>query len=263
MTISGYGRTLIDVQKGQLILRVQEKQVTFNIFKAMRYPDDDGCCMRVHIVDACTKEVFEVHYPAEPLKACLVGITNAKNSEITECVQYLEARPLAFIKRPFEEFGKGITKSMSSIEKPPILKLKLLPAHLRYAFLGDSSTLPVIVSASLIEEQLDKLLRVLRDHKTALGWSIADIKGTNPSIYMHKILIEDSYRPSVEHQRCLNPNIKEVVRPKVLKFLDAGIVYPISDSPWVSLVQVVPKKGGMTAVHNENNELILTRTVTG
>ena len=89
---------------------------------------------------------------------------------------------------------------MSSIEKPLVLELKPLPTHLRYAFLGDSSTLPIFMSASLTKEQEDKLLRVLRDHKIALGWSIADIKGISLSICMHKILMEDNYKPSAEHQ---------------------------------------------------------------
>ena len=57
--------------------------------------------------------------------------------------------------------------------------------------------------------------------------------------------------------------MKEVVRTEILKWLDAGIIYPISDSSWISPVQVVPKKGGMTVIHNENNELIPTRKVIG
>jgi len=61
----------------------------------------------------------------------------------------------------------------------------------------------------------------------------------------------------------LNPNMQEVVKKEILKLLKAGIIYPISDSNWVSLVHVVPKKGGMTVVKNENNELIPTRTVAG
>ncbi|XP_075107123.1 uncharacterized protein LOC142180097 [Nicotiana tabacum] len=74
---------------------------------------------------------------------------------------------------------------------------------------------------------------------------------------------ECTSRPSVEHQRRLNPIMKEVVRKEVIKWLDAGIVFPISDSKWVSPVQCVPKKGGITVVVNENNDLIPTRTVTG
>ncbi|XP_050229333.1 uncharacterized protein LOC126678479 [Mercurialis annua] len=77
------------------------------------------------------------------------------------------------------------------------------------------------------------------------------------------IRLEKEHRPSVQGQRRLNPNMKEVVRAEVIKLLDAGIIYPISDSAWVSPVQVVPKKGGTTVVKNDNNELIPTRMVTG
>ena len=111
--------------------------------------------------------------------------------------------------------------------------------------------------------QEDKLLRVLRDHKRAIGWTIADIIGISPSICMHKILMNDEHTATAEHQRRLNPIMKEVVKKEIIKLLDAGIIYPISDSSWVSPVQCVPKKGGMTVVRNEKNELIPTRTVTG
>ena len=67
----------------------------------------------------------------------------------------------------------------------------------------------------------------------------------------------------MQPQRRLNPTLKEVVKKEVLKLLDAGIIYPISDSKWVNPVHVVPKKGGMIVVKNESNELIPTRTVTG
>ena len=80
---------------------------------------------------------------------------------------------------------------------------------------------------------------------------------------MHKILMEESYKLTIEHQRRLNPAMKEVVRAEVLKLLNADIIYAISDSSWVSPVRVVPKKGGMTVIRNEKNELLPTRTVTG
>ena len=80
---------------------------------------------------------------------------------------------------------------------------------------------------------------------------------------MHKILLEEASRPTVEHQRRLNPVMKEVVKKEVLKLLNAGFIYAISDSPWVSPVHVVPKKGGFSVILNEKNELIPTRTVTG
>ena len=80
---------------------------------------------------------------------------------------------------------------------------------------------------------------------------------------MHRILLEDGHKPSVEAQRRLNPTMKEVVRKEVLKWLDTGAIYPISDSAWVSPVQVVPKKGGTTVIQTENNTLPPFRTVTG
>ena len=80
---------------------------------------------------------------------------------------------------------------------------------------------------------------------------------------MHKILLEENAKTSIEHQRRLNPVMKEVVRKEVLKWLNADFIYAISDNPWVSPVHVVPKKGGFTMIRNEKNELIPTRTVTG
>lgn len=109
------------------------------------------------------------------------------------------------------------------------IPIKLTP-YLRYAYLGESCTLPVIISSKISDMEEEKLLWVLREHKTAIWWTIADIKGIGPSLCMHKILMEENFRPSVESQRRLNPNMKEVVRAEVLKLLDAGIIYPISDS---------------------------------
>ena len=80
---------------------------------------------------------------------------------------------------------------------------------------------------------------------------------------MNRILLEDGHKSSVEAQRRLNPTMKEVVRKEVLKWLDAGVIYPISDSSWVSSVQVVPKKGGTIVIRIENNTLLPSRTVTG
>ena len=80
---------------------------------------------------------------------------------------------------------------------------------------------------------------------------------------MHRIHMEADFKPVAQPQRRLNPVIKEVVKKEVQKLLEAGMIYPISDSTWVSPVQMVPKKSGVTVIHNEKNELIPTRTVTG
>lgn len=80
---------------------------------------------------------------------------------------------------------------------------------------------------------------------------------------MHYIYLDENAKPIREMQRRLNPNMKEVVRNEVLKLLDAGIIYPIFDNSWVSLVQVVPKMSRVTVVTNADNELIPTRVTTG
>ena len=111
-----------------------------------------------------------------------------------------------------------MSKSVPSIKKAPQLEQKQLPEHLRYAYLANSATLPVIISASLTKAQEEKLLRVLRDHKAAIGWSLADLKGIQPSMCMHHILLEDGYKSSMEAQRRLNPTMKEVIKKEVLKW---------------------------------------------
>ncbi|KAL4281009.1 hypothetical protein GQ457_03G013030 [Hibiscus cannabinus] len=123
--------------------------------------------------------------------------------------------------------------------------------------------MPVIISSKLQADQEERLIATLRQHKEALGWTIVDIKGISPTICMHKILLDDNHKPTVDAQRRLNQAMKDVVRKEILKWLDACIIYPISDSEWVSPVQCVPKKGGITVISNEKNELIPTRTVTG
>ena len=119
------------------------------------------------------------------------------------------------------------------------LVLKELPSHLKYAYLELPKNKPVIISARLSDAEEQSLLEILRKHKESIAWSIEDLKGISPSICMHKILLEESERPTVEHQRRLNPVMKEVVRKEVLKWLNAGFIYAISDSPWVSPVHVV------------------------
>ena len=158
---------------------------------------------------------------------------------------------------------REVKKTLPSIESPPSLELKLLPLHLKYVYLGQNNTLPVIISSILDTGQEHNLVDVLGRYRRAIGWTMADIKRISPSICMHKILLEDCYSNSVEQQRMLNPIIKEVVKNDINKWLDAGIIYPISDSSWVSPIQCVPKKGRITVIANKKDELILTRTVTG
>ena len=134
---------------------------------------------------------------------------------------------------------------------------------MKYAFLGTERSKPGIITADLTKEKEQKLIKILKKHKEAIAWSVEDLKGINSLICMHKILLEENAKTSIEHQRRLNLVMKEVVKKEVLKWLNARFIYAISNSPWVSPVHVVPKKGGFTFIRNEKNELIPTRTVTG
>ncbi|GJT68925.1 hypothetical protein Tco_1028211 [Tanacetum coccineum] len=146
---------------------------------------------------------------------------------------------------------------------PPELELKDLSSHLEYAFLEGTDKLPVIISKELKDEENAALLKVLKSYRRAITWKISYIKGIDPRFCTHKILMEDDFKSAVQHQIRVNPKIHEVIKKEVIKLLDAGLIYPIPDSPWVSPVHCVPKKGGMTVIENEDNELIPTRLVTG
>ncbi|GJS74527.1 reverse transcriptase domain-containing protein [Tanacetum coccineum] len=150
-----------------------------------------------------------------------------------------------------------------NINEPPEVELKDLPPHLEYAFLEGNDKLPVIIAKDLKNEEKAALIEVLKSHKRAIAWKLSDIKGIDPEFCTHKILMEEDYEPTVQHQRRVNPKIHDVIKKEVEKLLDAGLIYPISDSPWVSPVHCVPKKGGMTVVKNDENDLIPTRLVTG
>nr|GEX96620.1 reverse transcriptase domain-containing protein [Tanacetum cinerariifolium] len=221
------GRALIDVYGEEITLRVNDESITFNLNQTVRYSStyDDTSVNRVDVIAIACKE---------PISTPSDGLKLAEES-----------------------------KEKSSIEEPPRLELKELPSHLEYAFKKDSNKLPVIIAKNLKDDEREALINVLKSHKQAIAWKISEIKGIDPRFCTHKILMKDDYQPAVQSQRRVNPKIHDVIKKKVIKLLDAGMIYPISDSPWVSPVHCVPKKGGMTVVANENNELIPTRLVTG
>ncbi|GKF20314.1 hypothetical protein Tco_0068952, partial [Tanacetum coccineum] len=120
----------------------------------------------------------------------------------------------------------------SSIDKPLEVKLKDLPPHLEYAFLEGDDKLPIIFAKDLSVEEKAALIKVLKSRKRAIAWKLSDIKGINPEICTHKILMEEDYKPVVQHQRRVNLKIRDDIKKEVEKLLDAGLIYPILDSPW-------------------------------
>ena len=232
-------KAVIDVFDGKITLRVGDENVTFEVVKAMRHPggqdDFSGPCDSVYFINSFVKGVDR----------CLDYICGADlvaEDHNGEPNSYEEETPLFPDSCEISEVREESRKP--SLETPPPLELKVLPSHLEYAFLGENASLPVIISAKLTEEEKSRLLDVLKTHKEAIAWRLSDIQGISPAYCTHRILMEDEYKPVVQPQRRLNPNMQEVVKKEVLKLMDAGLIYPISDSPWVSPTQVVPKKGG-------------------
>ncbi|GJT40953.1 reverse transcriptase domain-containing protein [Tanacetum coccineum] len=272
-------RALIDVYEGELTLRVDNEAITYNLDQTSRYSVNynDMTANRIDVVElACEEysqevlgfsdviatddptspEVDESYYDPEGDILILEALLNSDPSPPPNQGNYLPEN------RKELKICEAKT-AKSSIDEPPEVELKDLPPHLEYAFLEDNNKLPVIIAKDLSVDEKAALIKVLKSRKRAIAWKLSDIKGINPEFCSHKILMEEDYEPAVQHQRRVNPKIHDVIKKEVEKLLDAGLIYPISDSPWVSPVHCVPKKGGMTVVTNDENELVPTRLVTG
>ncbi|XP_075483716.1 uncharacterized protein LOC142523870 [Primulina tabacum] len=167
------GKALIDVQKGKLKLRVGKKEITFNVFKALKHILHSDSCYRIDAFDSlvsnCVQDALR-----DPLEATLT--TELREDELdaekAKIVAYLNDNQQC--KRPirmrFEDLRdrRDLIPQKSSLEEPPTLELKPLPPHLKYVYLA---------------------------HKSAFAWKVVDIKEINPLVCMHKILMEEMYSP--------------------------------------------------------------------
>ena len=182
----------------------------FNIYRAMRFLEDLSTCFQVDVIEQCVVEAFQEDVLADHQERCITTSSHAhdfNNSAICEpdlpsvseeFLHYVFAlgalQQVTSLSNEVERLESMVAKTDSIIstkkeQQITTPELKQLPEHLRYAFLGDNYTFPGIVATSLTPGEEEKLLRVLREHRTTLGWTISDIKGISPSICMHKILI--------------------------------------------------------------------------
>lgn len=217
------------------------------------------------MVDSLVWETISNHESNDPIKHYMLNNRSTKdaNPEVAMSAQFLKASPQVLAMLVKVETLVSDVKSSSDKERAPQVQLKPLPSSLRYEFLRPNSMYPIMVNASLSASQTDSLLRILRRHSKAIAYTLDGLKEIHPSVCIHRILMEDDQKPSIEHQRRLNLNMQVVVKKEILKLLKVGIIYPISYSKWVSSVHVIPKKGGMIVIKNENNELIPTKAMTG
>ena len=205
------------------------------------------------IIDTIMEEQIE----HKQLQDVLIG-------ELSNCSEELQGtQDLCTVHRPWrkkEEILPLMTEEGTT--DPQKLDLKPLLVELKYAYLEENEQCPVIISSVLSASQENCLLDILRGNKQAIGWKISDLKGINPLVYTHHIYLEEEARPVRQPQRRLNPHMQEVVHVEVLKLLQADIIYPISDSTWVSPTQVVPKQFGVSTVCNEKGQKVPTHLTT-
>ncbi|GKA74771.1 hypothetical protein Tco_0781073 [Tanacetum coccineum] len=235
------------------------------------YSNDDTC-FSIDVIDEILKEDFDALLDeGSKILHSIEGTLLEEEifSEFDEFMAMTADENSEFKSDTEEPPFKKITintdcKIKTSLDEPPTdLELKPLPGNLEYVFLEEPSFLPVITSSKLSTQNKSKLVSVLKKHKEAFAWKTTNIPGIYSSFCKHKIQLLYEKKPVVQKQRRLNPNMQEVVKKEIFKLLDVGIIYLIADSPWVSPIHCVPKKGGITVVTNKNDELVPTRTVMG
>ncbi|GJV94694.1 reverse transcriptase domain-containing protein [Tanacetum coccineum] len=234
-------RALIDVHGEQMTLRHDDQSITFKVgdTKTFSYNTIESV-NRVDVIDVACEEFAQEggDFILEEIEACITsksippGIDEVDfdpKEDLLTLERLLNSDPSSTLPPEEQKFEELKTIEPSNDELPE-LELKDLPPHLEYAFLEGTDKLPIIIAKDLKDEDKTALLKVLRSHKRAIAWKILDIKGIDPKFCTHKILMEDNVKPTVQHQRWVNPKIYEVIKKKVIKLLDARLIYPISDS---------------------------------
>jgi hypothetical protein len=248
---------VLDAGKGKVTMNLNGNKYTYNFLRISKHPSPfpPEAEEVVGVDSLCVVETLR-----DPLQRAMENQANdQQDEELEEATKRLEPQDGSVVEERFEDIGE-IKPGEPQV---PEVDLKPLPKGLKYEFLGPDKTYPVIVRDELSPEENEKLLNLLKKHRKVIGYSINDLKGLSPAFCTHRIPMEDQCKPIVDHQRRLTQAMREVVKKEVIKLLDAGIIYPVPHSEWVSPVHCVPKKGGLIVVKNEKNELIPQRTVTG
>nr|GEY14105.1 reverse transcriptase domain-containing protein [Tanacetum cinerariifolium] len=286
------GRALIDVFEGELTLRVGKEAITFNLDQTSRYSANynDMTAKQINVIDmACEEYSQEVlgfsdviasgnptpyydpivsttsptltpfgnsDFLLEEVDACLALEDDATSPEVDQ--SYVDTEGDILLLEAFLNDDSSLPPPNQGNYLPQVRKeLKIYEAK------TGVKKLPIIIAKDLSVEEKIALITVLKSHKRAIAWKLSDIKDIDPEFCTQKILMEEDFELAIQHQRRVNPKIHDVIKNEVLKLLDAGLIYPISDSPWVSPIHYVLKKGGFTVIENEENKLIPTRLVMG
>ncbi|XP_070013660.1 uncharacterized protein [Nicotiana sylvestris] len=185
------GKALVDIEAGELTFRVGDEKVVFHVYKSTKQPNSTKVCSFVDLVTTVIMDDTSVMINMEdPLKVVLLNLDVNEDASRVECVNALhrmgsysyEPRKLSLYLE-----NRKTPPTKPSIEEPPVLELKPLPPHLRYEFLGSNSTLPVVLSSFLTNRQVEATLAVLQKQKTAIGWTLANIRGIRPYFVCTKL----------------------------------------------------------------------------
>ncbi|XP_057491359.1 uncharacterized protein LOC130777083 [Actinidia eriantha] len=228
----------IQCRNGVMRLKFGNMTCELNIFNIAKQIGDKGEVQEINNIESIVEECMQTSLYSDPLELCLINPTNIEynlNEEVKQIYSLLDTNEVFEFNSwapKFEKLPLNENRLLPSSVQPPTLELKTLPSNLKYVFLGEKETYPVVISSSLTSSQETKLLAILKSHRDAIGWNVANIKGINPLICTHRIYLEEDIKPSRQLQRRLNPHMKDV-------------------------------KSGITVIQNDNEELIPTRVTTG
>nr|GEV90461.1 hypothetical protein [Tanacetum cinerariifolium] len=245
-------RALIDVFECKLTLRVGKEAITFNLDQTSRYSSNynDMTANRLTLLTWIVKSIPRNDFLLEEVDAFLALEDDPTSLKVDQ--SYLDSEGGILLLEAFLDddpsspppnqgyYLPEVRKELkiceaksdkSSIDEPLEVELKDLHPHLEYAFLEGDDKFPVIITKDLSVKEKTALITVLKSHKRAISWKLSGINGIDPEFCTHKILMEEDFEPAVQNQRRVNPKIHDVIKQEVLKLLDAGLIYPISDSP--------------------------------
>ena len=197
---------IIHCRGGLMTLSFGNMTVNLNIFNVIKEIGDDEDVCEVNMIESVVQNYVDHVSYDDPLKYCLVSpscvekITTFELEFLHSIIEHSEVMEENGWAPRFEKLPPIEDKVLPSEEKPPKLELKPFPSHLKYAFLGVEETFAIIISSSLESDQENKLLEILRTHKTAIGWTIADIKGISHLICIHWIHLEEDVKPCRQPQ---------------------------------------------------------------
>nr|GEU69899.1 reverse transcriptase domain-containing protein [Tanacetum cinerariifolium] len=258
-------RALIDVFEGELSLRVGKKAITFNLDQNSRYSANynDMTANRINVIDMACEEYSDSDFLLEEVAAFLALDDDPTSPDVD--LSYVDTEGDILLIEAFLNDDPSLPPTNQGNYLPQVrnelkfVKLKLINLQLMSLLrLNLTTYLPISnthfwkvtiscpsLSKDLSVEEKTTLITVLKSHKRAIAWKLFDIKGIDPEFCTHKILMEDDFEPAVQHQRKVNPKIYDVIKNEVLKLLDAGLIYSISDSSWgetsTSVFLMVPR----------------------